>query len=80
MRLQYKETGIKSSIAIFLDNSHRTEVKALHCAVCGYVVMQYYDNLKMFVPGEGPMELDSKPMATVQCHNNQCKTLYDIYL
>jgi len=79
VRLQYKETGEKSTIAIFLDNSRKTQVKALHCVVCGYVAMQYYDDIKMLVPGEGPREPDGKPITTVQCSNNQCKTRYDIY-
>ncbi len=79
MILKYQETGEKNTIAIFLDSSRKTQVKALHCAVCGFVVLQYYDKLKMFVPGQGPREPDSKPITTIQCSNNQCKTRYDIY-
>lgn len=80
MRLGFKQSGIKSTIAVFLDYSQKTEVKAFHCSVCGYVVLQYYDHLKMFVPGEGPRNPEDKPKVTIQCGNNQCKTKYDIYL
>ena len=80
MRCQFRETGIKSTVAIFLDNTRRTQVKAFHCTACGYVVFQYYDEQKVMVAGEGPLEPNEKPVVTMQCKNNQCKTKYDVYL
>ena len=80
MRLGYQTTGIKSTISLFLDNSTKTEMKAFHCVSCGYVVFTYYDEAKVMVAGEGPLEPNSKPVVQTQCKNNQCKMLYDLYV
>jgi hypothetical protein len=79
MRLSYRDTGIKNKIALFLDNSNKTEPKAFHCSGCGYVVFQYYSDQTIMVAGEGPRTTTSSPTVTIQCHNNQCKLQYDIF-
>ena len=80
MRPLYKVTGERSTVALFLDNTRQTESKLFCCTACGRVVLHYFDELRVIVGGEGPLKPDSKPMVRVQCRNNQCKTVYDIYL
>ena len=79
MRPQYREVGVKNKIALFLDNSNKTQPKAFHCSSCGYVVFQYYSDQNIMVAGEGPITSTDTPTVTIQCHNNQCKVMYDIY-
>ncbi|KKL28839.1 hypothetical protein LCGC14_2371130 [marine sediment metagenome] len=80
MRLGHKVTGIKNTISIWLDYSYKTTAKAMYCLGCGYAVLQYYDNVKMAVPGEGPKDPNSKPIMTIQCKNAQCKMKYDVFI
>ena len=79
MRLKYQESGVKASVALFLDNSTKTQVKAFHCGSCGYVVFQYYSDPIIMVAGTGPLDKTISPVAIVQCSNNQCKAKYEIY-
>ena len=80
MRPLYKVTGERSTVAVFLDNTRKTDSKIFCCNACGRVVFHYFDEQRVLVAGEGPLDPDSKPVVKVQCRNNQCKTVYDIYL
>lgn len=77
MRLLYKETGTKSAISLWFDNSSKAELKSAHCFGCGHIVFEYYNDLLMAVPGHGPVE--NTPVLIVQCKNNQCKMLYWVF-
>lgn len=79
MRLQYREAGVKHKIALWLDNSNKTRPKAFHCTGCGYVIFQYYSDQTIMVAGQGPLTNTDSPTITMQCSNNQCKLMYDIY-
>ena len=79
MNLQYRETGVKQKISVWLNNSDHTQMKPFHCPSCGYVMFTYYDDLKIMVAGEGPIEAETKPKTIIQCKNNHCKTQVCIY-
>jgi len=79
MRLSYQETGTKAAVALWLDNTNHTQVKAFHCLGCGYVVFQYYSDTKILVAGDGPVDDTVTPVVRCQCKNSQCKLMYDIY-
>lgn len=79
MRLQYREAKVKNKIALFLDNSNKTEPKAFFCTGCGFVAFQYYSDQTIMVAGQGPRTSTDTPTVTVQCGNGSCKLMYDIY-
>lgn len=79
MRPSYQETGVKSFISVWLDNTNRTLIKAFYCVGCGKVVFQYYTDALMMIAGDGPVEDTYSPFIVTQCKNGQCKMLYKIY-
>ena len=57
-------TGEKSYITAWLDNSRTDIKKTFRCNVCGAKVFQYYDSLRIVVPGK--VEDGSNPII-IQC-------------
>ena len=78
MVLTYRETGVKSSISLWLDNSTKTQRKVFFCMSCGHPCFEYYNDALMAVVGEGPMSPQS-PTVIIMCRNSACKTKYQIY-
>lgn len=80
-------TGEKAKISVWLDDSEKDKksLKAFHCLVCGHVVFEYYNNVRLIVPGE---QAEGKSPKVVQCQGTitvfkggerittRCKTKY----
>jgi hypothetical protein len=53
-------------MSVWLDNEKGSELKKFHCPVCGKVVFEYYNDVKILMPGElGDVK---KSPIVVQCH------------
>lgn len=80
-------TGIRPTISIWLDSLSDTKMKQFHCLVCGKIVFEYYNAVRMVLPGEPEYR---KSPVIVQCHGmievydehkvrrSRCKTRYYI--
>ena len=60
-------SGEQPRISVWLDNEKRQEkaLKPFHCLVCGKVVFEYYNDVRMIVPGEPEFVKSPK---VIQCH------------
>ena len=60
-------SGEQPRISVWLDNDKKQErtLKQFHCLVCGKVVFEYYNNVRMIIPGEPDFIKSPK---VIQCH------------
>lgn len=75
-------------ITVGLDNVNTAIKKKLHCAICGNVVIAYFDTMHIMVPGEEDPEKFtqlSNAVNEVECkarvrddngYTNRCRTMY----
>ena len=53
-------------ISVWLDERKDSELKKFHCPICGRVVFEYYNSMRLILPGE--MNEVGKSPIVVQCH------------
>ena len=60
-------SGEQPRIQVWLDNEKKQEkeLKKFHCLVCGKVVFEYYNSVRMIIPGEPEF---TKSPKVIQCH------------
>lgn len=61
-------SGEQPKISVWLDNNKSDELKKFHCPVCGKVVFEYYNDVKIILPGE--MGEVKKSPIVIQCHGS----------
>ena len=60
------ESGVQPKISVWLDNNRSDELKKFHCPICGKVVFEYYNDVKILMPGD--MQGYGKSPIVIQCH------------
>jgi len=68
MDVPYPLTGEQPKISIWLDDKRDNVLKKFHCPICGKVVFEYYNSIKIIVTGE--MEKAGKSPKVIQCHGS----------
>ncbi|OGY28150.1 MAG: hypothetical protein A2Z42_03000 [Candidatus Woykebacteria bacterium RBG_19FT_COMBO_43_10] len=77
----------KPAITVWLDDDSEQVVKKFRCCVCGAVVFEYYDSVRMMVVGEvgylhAPTIIMCKGKVDIETQEGMvtktCKTLYYI--
>ena len=60
-------SGEQPKISVWLDDGkkHEKELKKFHCLVCGKVAFEYYNSVRMIIPGESEYIKNPK---VIQCH------------
>ncbi len=68
MQVPFILSGEQPKVSIWLDNRRDDQIKQFHCPVCGKVVFEYYNDIKIIMAGE-PGEVKKAPIV-VQCHGS----------
>ena len=61
-------SGEQPQISVWLDNNRSEELKKFHCSVCGKVVFEYFNDMRIIMPGE--MKNVGHSPIVIQCHGS----------